>query len=152
MTADLTRLATETIEDHAVNAHPDDDLAQDTFDGRMLYREPLLAAGVLDLARQLAEARAEIEGLRKRPSPQHDPGAHVIMRETIEFLRKERDASLMWHDEDRQSRALYAANLRDAFEWQWPQLWLDDPEFVPFEHRIPTMFDGVRNYRDGRGK
>jgi hypothetical protein len=56
MTPDLARLATETIEDHAVNAHPDDDLAQDTFDGRMRTREPLLAAGVLDLTRQLADA------------------------------------------------------------------------------------------------
>jgi len=61
VTDDLATMATESIADRAANTSAGGYVWTDgEYDSRMRHREPLLAAGVLDLTRQLAEARAAL--------------------------------------------------------------------------------------------
>ena len=68
------------------------------------------------------------------PRKQHNPGVHVYMREAIEALREQRDAHGNKAD-PYDKLTIVASNLRDAYEWLFPLLWRDDPEFVPFAER-----------------
>lgn len=71
--------------------------------------------------------------------PQHDPGAHICMREAIELLRKMRDLHLLKLSERASQNynelTITAHNVRDAYEWLWPLLWTNDPEWIPFNER-----------------
>jgi len=58
MTDDLVTLATEALADRAENTSAGGYVwTNSEYDSRMRHREPLLAAGCLELTRQLAEAR-----------------------------------------------------------------------------------------------
>lgn len=63
---------------------------------------------------------------------QHDRAAlsFAYHREAIQALRAVRNG----HG-DPDTIAAVTRNLRDSFEWMYPDFWLDDPEFVPFKQR-----------------
>lgn len=89
--------------------------------------------------REVHQLVDEVRDSRLQARPQHDPGAHVFMREAIELLRRVRGP--LKHDlhDIRRGRCdettIVAHNLREAYEWLWPMLWTDDSEFVPFSER-----------------
>lgn len=72
-----------------------------------------------------------------KPEPQHCASALVYLREAVLALREQRDKHA---DKTNKYDALVCAarNIRDLFEWLYPLVWLDDPEFVPFNDRTPA--------------